>query len=74
MLFNPLEAEINRIHWVSKFPNEKRVEEKSLFYRIGEFLIDNNQAVILTKPISVLAENPESFCVLDQGIGSMVKV
>lgn len=67
-------SEINHIRWVSKFPDENKVEEKSLFYRLGEFFMGKNQPIILNKPISVYAENPHSCWVLDQGVGTMVKV
>ncbi len=74
MLSGSQGAEINRIRMVSKFPPEKRVEEKSIFDRVGEFFFGKKQAVILSKPISVFAENPESYWVLDQGLGNMIKV
>lgn len=67
-------AEINRIRVVNKFPPEKKVEEKSIFDRVGEFFFGQKQAVILSKPISVVAENPESYWVLDQGLGNLLKV
>jgi len=66
--------EINRIRLVSKFPPDNRLEEKSIFDRIGEFLFGKKQAVVLSKPISVYAENPQSYWVLDQGLGNLVKV
>ncbi len=65
---------INHVKWISKFPDANEVEEKSLFHRIGEFFMGKSHAIILNKPISVYAENPLSFWVLDQGMGTMVKV
>ena len=74
LLLDNMDAEINRIRFVTKFPPEKGVVEKGIFDRIGEFIFGKNQALILSKPISVIAENPESYWVLDQGLGVLLKV
>ena len=73
-LNDSVHSEIERIRWVSKYPSEIKIEKKSLFGRIGEFIIGKQNVVILSKPINVFAENPESFWVLDQGVGSIVYV
>lgn len=74
VLFDPKSNDINQIQWVGKFPSENNVEKTNLFQRIGEFFIGKKEVVNLTKPISVLAENPESFWVMDQSIGSIIEV
>jgi len=67
-------VEINSIRLVSKFPAENGEDVKSIFNRIGEFFFGRDQKVYLSKPISIFAESPNTFWVLDQGVGSLVKV
>ena len=74
LLKDSMQSEIKRIRWVSSFPNEKKEAKKNLFGRISEFIIGKQQVVVLNKPINIYANNPESFWVLDQGNGNIVKV
>ncbi|NOX85836.1 MAG: hypothetical protein GXO86_07725 [Chlorobi bacterium] len=67
-------VEINRLRLVTKFPTEKSKVEVNLVDRIAEFFFGKKEAIVLSKPISVFAENPDSFWVLDQGLGSLLKV
>ena len=64
---------INHIRFVSKFPADKKVEERSIFSRAGEFLFGKKKIVNPSKPISVLAMDPDSYWILDQGLKSMIK-
>ncbi len=66
--------EVNSIRYVSKFPADNKKPKKNLFSRIGEFVFGKNQVVVLSKPVSLFAENPNTFWVLDQGVGSLIKV
>ncbi|MCF6342007.1 MAG: 6-bladed beta-propeller [Bacteroidales bacterium] len=68
------QAEINRIRFVAKFPPEKGVVQEGIFDRIGEFLFGKQQEPVLSKPISIIASNPESYWVLDQGLGVLLNI
>ncbi len=73
-VFDQKGVEINRLRLVGKFPPEESREDANLLDRIGEFFFGDKQTLVLSKPISVFAESPDSYWVLDQGLGSLVKV
>lgn len=62
------------IRWVSQFPSpEGNSKKQSFLSRIGEFIVGKKLDGV-KKPISILAENPNQFWVLDQGNGIIVEV
>jgi DNA-binding beta-propeller fold protein YncE len=56
------------ISWVSQYPAHKEGEVKqSTAKRIYDFLVQKNKQATLSRPVSVIGNNPGSFWVLDQG-------
>ncbi|MEI6575398.1 MAG: 6-bladed beta-propeller [Bacteroidota bacterium] len=63
------------IRWLSQFPpalNDKK--QKSLAKRITEFVVGKKEEIQLIKPMAVFASNPDTFLLLDQGIGALLEV
>jgi len=82
---NPVNHSQNKknysIHWVSQFPeakSRKKSDNKERKTRKNKNwfsdLIFGEKSADLVKPMSVLAVNPDTFWVADQGIGSILQV
>ena len=68
------QADTTYIQWVSQYPStEVNTNKKGFLKRIGELLVGKKSSGI-KKPISVLADNPDLFWILDQGNGIVVEV
>ncbi len=65
---------INRIRFVNKFPMQQNTGDKGIFDWVIKFVFGKNKDVLLIRPISVFADNPNAFWVLDQGLESVVNV
>jgi uncharacterized protein YjiK len=63
----------SRIKWVSEFPS---ISEKktNLSEKIGQVVFGKKDIPEISKPISVLALNPDSFLVLDQGNNTIFNI
>jgi len=63
------------IEWVSQYPAvpgesiERRFKE-----RFVEFITGKDNRMMLTKPVSVMAINPDTFLILDQGNGQLFNI
>lgn len=55
------------VAWVSQFPERKAKARDNVFKRTYEFLVSKNKDETLLRPVGILANNPGSFSVLDQG-------
>jgi len=67
--------DLSHIRWVSQFPDPESNEwERNILERIADFLLGTKPTIILSKPISVYANNPASMWVLDQGINTLVHI
>jgi len=65
---------IERIRWVAEFPSETNSGKKrGVFGSIGEFFLGNKPPVII-KPMAIIANEPSSFYVLDQGSRLIIDV
>jgi hypothetical protein len=65
---------IERIRWVAEFPSETDSGKKrGVFGRIGEFFLGKKPPVII-KPMAIIADEPGSFYVLDQGSRLIIDV
>jgi sugar lactone lactonase YvrE len=63
------------ISWMSQFPAHKAGEvKKNAALRIYEFLVQKNKGASLSRPVGILAHDPSSFWVLDQGDEAMFQV
>ena len=66
--------DIERIRWVAEFPAETDSGKKrSVFGSIGEFFLGKKPPVII-KPMAIIADEPGSFYVLDQGSRLIIDV
>lgn len=69
-----LNSDTTFIRWISKFPSsEGNIGKQGILSSIGEFLIGKKFNEV-KKPISILADNPNLFWILDQGSGMIVEV
>jgi len=66
-------AKVGRIEWVSEFPSENKRPKSGFFNRLGD-LIFGGKNVPISKPVSVLAVNPDKFFVLDQKHGTISQI
>jgi len=64
-----------QVRWVGQYPllNTER-KSKSVLESIGDFIFGEKYQVRLTKPISILANNPDSFLVMDQANGVIFQI
>ena len=66
--------DIERIRWVAEFPSETDSGiKRGVFGRIGEFFLGKKPPVII-KPMAIIADEPGSFYVLDQGSRLIIDV
>ncbi len=71
---NTFNSDTAIIRWVSQFPSsEGNIEKQNILKKIGNFLFGKKSTGVI-KPISVLAKNPNSFWILDQGNRTLVEV
>lgn len=62
------------VRWVSRFPKPKSEKKRQgLFKQVGKFFF-GKPPVVIHKPISVLAKNPDTLWVLDQGNKSILQL
>ncbi len=73
-LYDDKGVEINRLRPIGKFPPDRSTGDQNLFDRLGEFIFGKKKTLVLSKPISVFADNPESYYVLDQGLGALLRI
>lgn len=65
----------SRIIWLKQFPSlDNKGGDKRTTGKILDFIAGKNKDAKLSKPVSVLAFDTNSFWVLDQGIGNLFKV
>ncbi len=62
------------ISWVSQYPVHKEKVKQNVFRRTYEFLVGKGKENELMRPVGVLATNPGSFWVLDQGKETIYEV
>lgn len=63
------------IRWVDQFPSpEKLADERNMTTRLFDLLAGRKNKVKLSKPVSVVADYPEKFWILDQGNGATFQV
>jgi NHL repeat/6-bladed beta-propeller len=67
------EVELDYIRWVSEFPTNEKDEEKGIIKRLNEFFF-GKKTKVLVKPVSIVAENPGKYWILDQKSSSIVFV
>lgn len=60
------------IQWINEFPSSES-KQKTGFGEKVSGIIFGEKDIELIKPFAILAENPENFLVLDQGLGTLVK-
>ena len=62
------------INWVKELPIPKNEKPKQgIFQSIGKFFFGKTP-IVITKPISIIALNPDTLWFLDQGTGNVVQV
>ncbi|MBI5540395.1 MAG: 6-bladed beta-propeller [Bacteroidia bacterium] len=59
-------TENSRIKWISLFPSVEN-KKSSFTEKLGQVVFGKKEILEISKPISVLAINPDTFLVLDQG-------
>ena len=71
---NTQNTEITYVRWVRQFPSSKS-ENKSpgIIDRMTNILF-GKKVVELSKPISILAKDPDTYIVLDQGNGTILQI
>lgn len=69
-----LNSEENHIKWISQFPSPVKKKDKRTINRIVDFLIGEKSVQGLNKPISILANNPDTLWIVDQINGTILKV
>jgi DNA-binding beta-propeller fold protein YncE len=63
------------IEWVSQYPAQPgEAAEKKFKEKFVDFVTGKNDRMALNKPVAVLAMNPDTFWILDQGIGQLFKI
>lgn len=55
------------VSWVSQYPEHKEQAKANVFRRTYEFLIGKSKQESLVRPVGIIADNPASFWILDQG-------
>lgn len=64
-----------QIRWIRQFPPlEKQKNNKSIVKRIAEIVVGKKEEIAMVRPVSILASNPDTFLVLDQGYGALMQV
>jgi DNA-binding beta-propeller fold protein YncE len=67
--------QISTIKWVKQYPPiAGQSAGKSTKAKIVDFVLGKNQKIVLSKPVAVLASNPDNFWILDQGNGVLFKI
>lgn len=67
-----MEEQSFTIQWINEFPSSES-KQKTGFGEKVSGIIFGEKDIELIKPFAILAENPENFLVLDQGLGTLVK-
>jgi sugar lactone lactonase YvrE len=63
------------IEWISQYPYlPGESTERTFTERFVEFITGKDNEMILNNPVSVLAMNPDTFWILDQGNGRLFKI
>jgi len=66
--------EITHVRWVSQFPPSKNKNKPPrITKRIANIIFGKNP-IVISKPLNVLAKNPETFWILDQGNGKIIQI
>ncbi|MCF6346721.1 MAG: 6-bladed beta-propeller [Flavobacteriaceae bacterium] len=63
-----------KVQWVSQFPlfkGQKEVSKKGWF---AKFIFGKKNTFKIIKPIDIIAINPDSFYILDQGVGTIFTI
>lgn len=63
----------SRIKWISTFPSDEN-KKSNLTDKLGQVVFGKKDIPEISKPISVLAFNPDTFFVLDQGSNTIFLV
>jgi len=62
------------IRWIAQFPSSEKTEEKDGFKgKVINFIFGKDKNII-SKPFNVLASNPQSYWILDQGTGKISQI
>ncbi|MHC1706609.1 MAG: 6-bladed beta-propeller [Bacteroidales bacterium] len=75
--FHLFAQEVNTpyIKWVKNFPPAKPVKkQKNMAQKLAELVTGKKEEIKMIKPVAILASNPDTFLVLDQGTGSLLQV
>jgi hypothetical protein len=63
------------IEWIAQYPAVPgEAAEKKFGERFVDFLTGKGERMVLSKPVAVLAMNPDNFWILDQGNGQLFRV
>jgi hypothetical protein len=63
------------IEWIAQYPAMPgESAEKKFGERFVDFLTGKGERMVLSKPVAVMAMNPDTFWILDQGNGQMFRV
>jgi len=63
------------INWVKQYPPVAgQTSERTTKDKIVDFIMGKKEKVVLSKPVAIMATNPEDFWILDQGNGVLFKI
>jgi DNA-binding beta-propeller fold protein YncE len=67
-------TEINYIKYINQFPPTDKGKSSNLLEKVTDLIIGKKEIPLLIKPMSVIAINPDSFFILDQGNGLVFQI
>ncbi|NVO01264.1 MAG: 6-bladed beta-propeller [Bacteroidetes bacterium] len=67
-------GDINYVKYINQFPSIDKGKSSNFFEKVTDFIIGEKETPLLIKPMSVIAINPDSFQILDQGNGLVFQI
>ncbi len=62
------------IRWIKQYTPENQQQNNRFLHHLKDWVFGKDEVLKITKPVAVLARNPDSLLILDQGMGSIVNV
>ena len=66
--------DISHIRWVKQFPEKKQSSKQTIMKRLGNIVFGNKGVINVSKPVAIVATDPNSFLLLDQGAQSLLQL